>query len=219
MTKINSANNEEMSNAGSGICFVMAYPGADLQARHSDILDWCEENFWVYKSQYDKVRIIPLRDMYFLEEGTRDGTETIQFGNRSFVNLLLAMCILLLAFAVLNYINMTTALTGFRAKEMATRRLVGADKRSIFLKVIAESTLICGISMLVSRMLDYQVSIFKAITPVNVLLVLGFIVVLGVLSGIVPALLIQKAQPIEIVRGTLRLKTKTVYSKVIISCW
>lgn len=228
MTKINSANNEEMSNAGSGICFVMAYPGADLQARHSDILDWCEENFWVYKSQYDKVRIIPLRDMYFLEEGTRDGTGTIQFGNRSFVNLLLAMCILLLAFAVLNYINMTTALTGFRAKEMATRRLVGADKRSIFLKVIAESTLICGISMLlaillaealspaVSRMLEYQVSIFKAITPVNVLLVLGFIVILGILSGIVPALLIQKAQPIEIVRGTLRLKTKTVYSKVII---
>ena len=228
MPKINSAHDESMSNAGGGICFVMAYPGADLQARQSDILDWCEENFWVYKSQYDKVRIIPLRDMYFLEEGTRDGTETIQFGNRSFVNLLLAMCILLLAFAVLNYINMTTALTGFRAKEMATRRLVGADKRSIFLKVIAESTLICGISMLlaillaealspaVSRMLEYQVSIFKAITPVNVLLVLGFIVVLGVLSGIVPALLIQKAQPIEIVRGTLRLKTKTVYSKVII---
>ena len=228
MPKINSAHNESISNAGGGICFVMAYPGTDLQARQSDILDWCEENFWVYKSQYDKVRIIPLRDMYFLEEGTRDGTETIQFGNRSFVNLLLAMCILLLAFAVLNYINMTTALTGFRAKEMATRRLVGADKRSIFFKVISESTLICGISMLLaillaealsplaSQILKYQVSIFKAVTPVNVLLVLGFIALLGVLSGIVPALLIQQAQPIEIVRGTLRLKTKTVYSKVII---
>jgi putative ABC transport system permease protein len=50
---------------------------------------------------------------------------------------------------------------------MATRRLVGADKRSIFLKVISESTLICGISMLlaillaealcpaVSRLLEY----------------------------------------------------------------
>ena len=228
MTKINSANNEGMSNAGSGICFVMAYPDADLQARQGDILDWCEKNFWVYKSQYDKVRLIPLRDMYFLNEGIRYGSDTIQFGNRSFVNLLLAMCLLLLAFAVLNYINMTTALTGFRAKEMATRRLVGADKRSIFLKVISESTLICGISMLLaillaealapaaSRILEYQVSIFKAITPVNVLLVLGFIVILGILSGLVPALLIQKAQPIEIVRGTLRLKTKTVYSKVII---
>lgn len=228
MPKINSSHDEYMSNAGGGICFVMAYPGADLQARHSDILDWCEENFWVYKSQYDKVRIIPLRDMYFLNEGIRYGSDTIQFGNRSFVNLLLAMCILLLAFAVLNYINMTTALTGFRAKEMATRRLVGADKRSIFFKVISESTLICGISMLLaillaealaptaSRILEYQVSVFKAVTTVNILLVLGFILVLGILAGIVPALLIQKAQPIEIVRGTLRLKTKTVYSKVII---
>ncbi len=228
MPKINSSHDEYMSNAGGGICFVMAYPGADLQARHSDILDWCEENFWVYKSQYDKVRIIPLRDMYFLNEGIRYGSDTIQFGNRSFVNLLLAMCILLLAFAVLNYINMTTALTGFRAKEMATRRLVGADKRSIFFKVISESTLICGISMLLaillaealaptaSRILEYQVSVFKDVTPVNILLVLGFILVLGILAGIVPALLIQKAQPIEIVRGTLRLKTKTVYSKVII---
>lgn len=228
MPKINSSHDEFMSNAGGGICFVMAYPGADLQGRHDDILDWCEENFWVYKSQYDKVRIIPLRDMYFLNEGIRYGSDTIQFGNRSFVNLLLAMCILLLAFAVLNYINMTTALTGFRAKEMATRRLVGADKRNIFFKVISESTLICGISMLLaillaealaptaSRILEYQVSVFKAVTPVNILLVLGFILVLGILAGIVPALLIQKAQPIEIVRGTLRLKTKTVYSKVII---
>ena len=228
MPLINTSHDEYMSNAGGGICFVMAYPGADLQARHSDILDWCEENFWVYKSQYDKVRIIPLRDMYFLNEGIRYGSDTIQFGNRSFVNLLLAMCILLLAFAVLNYINMTTALTGFRAKEMATRRLVGADKRSIFFKMISESTLICGISMLLaillaealaptaSRILEYQVSVFKAVTPVNILLVLGFILVLGILAGIVPALLIQKAQPIEIVRGTLRLKTKTVYSKVII---
>ena len=228
MPKTNSSHDEYMSNAGGGICFVMTYPGADLQAKHDDVLDWLKENFWVYKRQYEEVRFIPLREMYFLEDGNRDGTGTIQFGNRSFVNLLLAMCILLLAFAVLNYINMTTALTGFRAKEMATRRLVGADKRSIFLKVIAESTLICGISMLlaillaealcptVSRLLEYQVSIFKVVTPVNMLLVLGFILVLGILAGIVPALLIQKAQPIEIVRGTLRLKTKTVYSKVII---
>ena len=228
MPKINSSHDEFMSYAGGGVCFVMTYPGADLQARQSDILDWCEENFWAYKSQYDNVRLIPLRNMYFLDDGNKDWTETIQFGNRSFVNLLLAMCILLLAFAVLNYINMTTALTGFRAKEMATRRLVGSDKRSIFLKVISESTLICGISMLLaillaealsplaSQILKYQVSIFKAVMPVNVLLVLGFIALLGVLSGIVPALLIQQAQPIEIVRGTLRLKTKTVYSKVII---
>ena len=228
MPKINSAHNEYMGNAAGGICFVMTYPGADLNTRHDDILNWLEKNFWIYQSNHDQVRLIPLRDVYFLEKGNFDWTGTIHFGNRDLVNLLLAMCLLLLAFAVLNYINMTTALTGFRAKEMATRRLVGADRRSIFLKVISESTVICGISMLlaillaealapvVSRMLEYQVSVFKAVTPGNMALVIGFVAVLGILAGIVPALLIQQAQPIEIVRGSLRLKTKTVYSKVII---
>ena len=228
MPKTNTSHDEFMSNAGGGVCFVMTSRGADLNAKRAEILNWCEENFWMYKNQYNEVRIIPLKEMYFLASANKDWTDTVQFGNRRFVNLLLAMCLLLLAFAVLNYINMTTALTGFRAKEMATRRLVGADKRSIFLKVILESTLMCGISMLLaillaealsplaSRILSYPVSIFKAVSPVNVLLVLGFIAVLGVLAGIVPALLIQRAQPIEIVRGTLRLKTKTVYSKVII---
>lgn len=228
MPKTNPSHDEHMNNAAAGICFVMTYPEADINARHDDILNWLEDNFWLYKSNCDQVRIIPLREVYFLKDGNYDWTGTINFGNRDFVNLLLAMCLLLLAFAVLNYINMTTALTGFRAKEMATRRLVGADKRGIFLKVIAESTIICGISMLLaillaealapsaSRLLSYPVSIFKAITPVNVLLALGFVVVLGILAGIVPAVLIQQAQPIEIVRGTYRRRTKTVYSKVII---
>lgn len=228
MTKTNSAHNEYMGNAAAGVCFVMTHPGVDLNAKHDELLAWLEENFWVYESNHDQVRIIPLRDVYFLENGNYEWNGTIQFGNRPFVDLLLAMCLLLLTFAVLNYINMTTALMGFRAKEMATRRLVGADKRGIFMKVITESTVLCGISMVlaillaealspaVSRMLEYPVSVFTAITPGNVLLVLAFVVVLGVLAGIVPALLIQQAQPIEIVRGTLRLKTKTVYSKVII---
>ena len=228
MPKVNPAHKEHMGNAAGGTCFVMTYPGIDLNDKHDELLAWLEENFWVYESNHDQVRIIPLRDVYFLENGNFDWNGTVHFGNRAFVDLLLAMCLLLLAFAILNYINMTTALMGFRAKEMATRRLVGADKRGIFLKVIAESTVLCGISMVlavllaealspaVSRMLEYPVSIFKAVTPGNVLLVLAFVVVLGVLAGIVPALLIQRAQPIEIVRGTLRLKTKTVYSKVII---
>ena len=228
MPKVNSAHNEDLGNASAGICFVMINPEIDLKELQGKLLDWMEENYWIYKAGCDKVRIIPLREIYFLEEGNKDWTGTIQFGDRDFVNLLLGMCLLLLAFAVLNYVNMTTALMGFRAKEMATRRLVGADKRGIFLKVISESTMICGISMLLaillaealaptaSRILEYQVSIFKAVTPVNVLLVLGFILVLGVISGIVPALLIQRAEPIEIVRGTLRHKTKTIYSKVII---
>lgn len=229
MPKFNPAHNERMDNAAAGLCFVMTYPGADLQARQNDMLDWMKQNWWVYRiGAFKDVRMIPLRDVYFLKEGNNEWTGALHLGNRSFVTLLLAMCLLLLAFAVLNYVNMSTALMGFRAKEMATRRLVGAGKSGIFLKIIAESTVVCFISMLLavvlgelfapaaSQLLNYQVSVFGAVSPVNILLVLAFIAVLGFVAGLVPALLIQKTQPIEIVRGTLRRKTKTVYSRIII---
>ena len=228
LTKTNSSHDERMSNAGAGVTFVMTYPGADLNARHDDILGWCEENFWVYKHQYDEVRIIPLRDMYFLKDGKSDWSETVNFGDRSFVNLLLAMCLMLLLFAILNYVNLSTALIGFRAKEMATRRLVGATKFGIFMKMIGESIVLCAVAMglavllaealapAVSQILEYQISVFGSVSVVNVLIVIALIVVLGFIAGVVPALLIQKAQPIEIVRGSLRLKTKTVYGPVII---
>ena len=229
MPKFNPAHNERMDNAAAGLCFVMTYPGADLQARQADMLDWMKQNWWVYRiGAFKDVRMIPLRDVYFLKEGNNEWTGALHLGNRSFVTLLLAMCLLLLAFAVLNYVNMSTALMGFRAKEMATRRLVGAAKSGIFLKIIVESTIVCFISMLLaivlgelfapaaSQLLNYQVSVFGAVSPVNILLVLAFIAVLGFVAGLVPALLIQKTQPIEIVRGTLRRKTKTVYSRVII---
>lgn len=227
--KFNSSHDEHMSNAAAGVTFVMTYPGADIMARHDDIVNWCEENFWIYKHKYDDIRIIPLRDMYFLKNGNYDWTGALNFGDRSFVNLLLAMCLMLLLFAILNYVNLSTALIGFRAKEMATRRLVGATKSGIFMKMIGESTLLCAVAMglaillaealspAATRVLDYQISIFGAVSLVNILVVIALMVILGFIAGIVPALLIQKAQPIEIVRGSLRLKTKTVYSRVIIT--
>lgn len=232
MTITNRANDERMSNAGSSICFVMAYPNADLPARHDDVLKWCRKNFWTYSSDYggeeNDVRIIPLRDVYFLSEGYEDYNDSLVMGNKTTVMLLGGMCFLLLLFAILNYVNMTTALSGFRAKEMATRRLIGATKGGIFLKMIVESTIICAAAMVVaillgealspavSKALNYDISIFKAVSPASVLVCVLFTVLVGVIAGIVPALIIQKAEPIEIVRGTLRLKTKTLYSKVII---
>ena len=225
--KVYPNHNEAMEQSNGGACFVMTYPGADLEARHNDIVNFLKDKYFIYKSgQSTDVRIIPLRKLYFTEDS--DGTSTICTGNRKVVNLLLTVCLVLLLFAVLNYVNLSTALIGFRAKEMATRRLVGATKTGIFMKMIGECMALCAVAMVLaillaealapsaSTLLEYPISVFKAASVGNVLLVVVFVVVLGFVAGLVPALLIQKAQPIEIVRGSLRLKTKTVYSRVII---
>lgn len=228
-TWVNSSNDERMSNAGSSTCFVMTHPGADLQARKADMLSYLQEIYWVYQYRdYNEVRIIPLRDLYFLSHAKEDYNAALHFGDRSLVRLLMTLCILLLLFAVLNYVNMTTALTGFRAKEMATRRLLGAGKGGIFLKIIGESVLVCAVAMLfalllaealsppASRMLGYRLPVLASLNPVTLPALAGFVLLVGLLAGFIPAAIIQQVQPIEIVRGMLRRKTKTVYSKVII---
>lgn len=89
----------------------------------------------------------------------------------------MAIGIVILLFAVINYVNLTAAQTGFRAKEMATRRLLGATKGEVVLKLILESTLMCCTAFAVAfllaeaaepyaaRLLGAKIDISAAATP------------------------------------------------------
>ncbi len=93
--------------------------------KEADMLEYFKEIWWMYKGYCSKVFLLPMKDIYFCG---CDEISCLNTGNKSFVNLLLTVCLVLLLFAMLNYINLTTAIIGFRAKEMASRRLLGASK-------------------------------------------------------------------------------------------
>ena len=129
----------------------------------------------------------------------------------------------------MNYINLTVAQAGFRAREMAARRLLGASRGDIFLKWMLESTLFCAAALLfassiaelfvpwASQLLGTKVAVWNDFSvPVAGWCLLA-VVVLGVISGLVPALLVARYQPIDIVRGTFRRHAKTVYGRVLIA--
>lgn len=230
MEEENRSNSSSMNNAAASICFVMTYQGTDFKAKEGDILDFYKEIFWPYRNNgiWDTVEVVPLKDIYFHASNLPDPTGSLLRGDLSVVEILLAVCLLLLLFSVLNYVNMTTALSGFRAKEMATRRLVGASKGEIFRTSMLESLIICGASTLVavllaqaispamSRLLEYKVSVFGSLSFSTVVICLLFTLTVSTISGLVPALMTRRVKPVEIVRGTLKLKTKTLYSKLII---
>lgn len=129
----------------------------------------------------------------------------------------------------MNYINLTVAQSGFRAREMAARRLLGASRGDIFLKWILESTLFCAAALIIassiaelfvpwaSQLLGSKVAVWGDISWPAAGWCLFTVVVLGVISGLVPALLVARYQPIDIVRGTFRRHAKTVYGRVLIA--
>ncbi len=227
LTETNAANDERMSNCGACVTFLLEREGADLQAKTPDILSFFKEIYWPYKGNvYSQVRLISLRELYF--EPVNNSYQ-LAHGSRSFMLILMGVGLVVLVFAVMNYINLTVAQAGFRAREMAARRLLGASQGNIFLKWILESTLFCAAALLfassiaelfvpwASQLLGTRIAVWDDISWPVAGFTLLTIIALGVISGIIPALFVSRYKPIDIVRGTFRRQTKTVYGRVLIA--
>ena len=170
--------------------------------------------------------IYNLPELYFNDEQWM-----FKQGNKPVLQMLTMVVLLLLVSAIFNYINLNMALSGKRAKEMATRRLHGATKGRIVLKYILESVsftavcfvlaflLACALFPMMNGLLknvgggdmsiDASLGQFVLIrfdwTVGVVAVYLAAIVFVGVLSGIAPAAIASRFEPIDVVRGTYRL--------------
>lgn len=168
---------------------------------------------------------MPLSEQYFAKAASYS---SLRKGDWRFVIVLMSVGFLILIFAVINYINLTVAQAGFRAKEMATRRLLGSSRGELFMRLMLESTLLTFISLVigvllalavvpfVNDLLQTRVDMNVLGRPVWLLALVSLTVVVGVLSGLLPAIIISSSKPIEVVRGTFRAKTKMVFSKFFI---
>lgn len=211
---------------GSTLSFLMLRPGASLEDKIEDLTSYCIESIPVFNFYGNtKAAIIPLDDLMFAPQNTGAGLQT---GDKSLLGILLAVVLAILMFAVTNYINLTVANTGFRAKEMATRRLLGSDGLGISLELIGESTLMVFISFIIGGALALlledkvavlfkgKIDILKDINFSTVSVSLLFIVLTGVISGIMPTVSLSRYKPIDVMKGSFRYHSKMVLSRIFI---
>lgn len=211
---------------GSTLSFLMLRPGASLEDKIEDLTSYCIESIPVFNFYGNrKAAIIPLDDLMFAPQNTGAGLQT---GDKSLLGILLAVVLAILMFAVTNYINLTVANTGFRAKEMATRRLLGSDGLGISLELIGESTLMVFISFIIGGALALlledkvavlfkgKIDILKDINLATVSVSLVFIILTGIISGIMPTISLSKYKPIDVVKGSFRYHSKMVLSRIFI---
>lgn len=211
---------------GSALSFLMMRPGASLEDKIEDLTSYCIESIPVFNFYGNtKAAIIPLDDLMFAPQNTGAGLQT---GDKSLLGILLAVVLAILMFAVTNYINLTVANTGFRAKEMATRRLLGSDGLGISLELIGESTLMVFISFIIGGALALlledkvavlfkgKIDILKDINFSTVSVSLVFIILTGVISGIMPTVSLSRYKPIDVVKGSFRYHSKMVLSRIFI---
>ncbi len=210
---------------------------ADVQAKVKALLHKNYDSSWGAE-KVDAWKVYRMDEAFFFT-GTSNGlTRT---GNVQLLRLLTIVVLLLLLSAIFNYVNLSLALTGKRAKEMATRRLLGADRTGILWKYIGESvafTAVCfAVALLLADLLapmvnslvstsdpdelmlgmgDTSVRLSFMMTPGYILAYLAGILVLGVINGLLPAFAASRFQPIDVIKGTLRRRNKMILNKVFI---
>ena len=203
--------------------FIKAVPNADraLLAEKVDAL--CKEKYdHIYSVFYkENVTMIRMDEIFFSETKCH-----LQQGDRSMLRTVVVVGLLLLLSALINYINLNVALVGKRAKEMASRRLLGAQKSAVVGRFLAESfwfTLGCFVVglLLANAIVPYVNDLLRADVAVRIPFTTGYllvyllmVVVVSLLAGILPALIVSQTKPIDVVKGTFRFRSRKELSRI-----
>ena len=223
-----SAYAESMNNAGSSVVFLMEREGCDLRSKTTAMRDYMKTFFWLYRMEAVKeVTLTPLSTLYYDAHECMLESGKLNHGNRDMAHLYVVIALLVLVFAIFNYVNLSVSLTTERSKEMATRRLLGLSRLQVFLKLIGESifftAIAFGVAYLLALVLQDKAMEMAAcpmglLKDTGIVTMIGFVLIIalvGALAGFVPASILSGYQPIDIVRGTFRRRVRQRWSHVL----
>jgi putative ABC transport system permease protein len=134
-------------------------------------------------------------------------------GNVTYVKALTLIAGFILLIACFNFVNLATAKSLQRAKEVGVRKTIGASRKQLMVQYISETVLITLISMVICVALTYlflpwlnaftekQITFNLFSNPLLAPLLLGLTILVGVLAGFYPALVLSGFQPIKVLKG------------------
>ena len=134
-------------------------------------------------------------------------------GNETSVKALTIIALFVLAIACFNFINLATARSFRRAKEIGVRKVVGAERKQLILQFISETVLLSVFSTIIAaivtsllipalnRFSGKSIEFNPFTNPTLCLLLLGGAVVIGILAGLYPALVLSGFQPIKVLKN------------------
>ena len=180
-------------------------------------------------------RLANVRDVHL---GPADGGGMRPGNDRASVAAMALVGLLILAMAVVNFVNLATARAGQRAREVALRKVVGASRRQLVTQFLGESILLVAAAMLVALALveallpsvnafldaDMQMSWLGA--GGMLLPALGLTLLIGLAGGLYPAFYLSRFQPARVLKanrssadpeGTGRLRNVLVVGQFAVS--
>ena len=194
--------------------YVRLKPGTDAKKLEGQLtqwlknyVDWSPEDFKRLESNHQGLKLQPITDIH-LKSKLRWELEAN--GNIEYVYMMIAAAILILIIGCINFINLTTAQSAERAKEIGIRKTLGAFRRQLIFQFTGESVLVAFCAMIVSIVLiELSLPLFNFITNDSlsfslgsllfILSVIGLLV--GIAAGLYPSLYLSAVKPTAVLKG------------------
>ncbi len=159
-------------------------------------------------------------DQTYLYSNFKDGY--ISGGRIEYVKLFSIVAIFILLIACINFMNLTTARSVKRAKEIGVRKVVGAVRGVLIRQFIGEAVLLSFLALLLALLVvTLLMPAFNSLTgkvlslPTNEtgfwIIIIGLALITGIISGSYPALFLSSFQPIKVLKGSFRFSTGSLW--------
>jgi putative ABC transport system permease protein len=162
--------------------------------------------------------LIPIKDIHLYSKRTQEFSPT---GTIEYVYIFSAIAIFILIIACVNFMNLTTARSANRAREVGIRKVLGTQKKNLIAQFLLESVFMAYISTVFAiaftfLLLPYfneiaakELDMKILLSPLFLLLLILLPVVVGIISGSYPALFLSRFMPAEIIKGKLSVGSKS----------
>ncbi|WP_374949099.1 ABC transporter permease [Mucilaginibacter sp.] len=161
---------------------------------------------------YFKLNLTPLTDIHL--KSNRDG-ELEANSNIQYVYIFLAIAVFILLIACVNFMNLSTARSANRAREVGVRKVLGSPRKYLIAQFLSESIIVTFAATLIAvagayillptfnnlagKDLAFTANTFAWLAPV----LLAAVIVIGCLAGSYPAFFLSAFQPIDVLKGKL----------------
>jgi putative ABC transport system permease protein len=206
------------------------YPVSQIEAQLPTFLDRRMHPSYApadYKSSKNtRLFLQPLTDIH-LHSHLDDEME--ENGDAGRVTVFAAIALFILLIACINYMNLSTARSSLRAKEIGIRKVSGALRQEIIVQFLSESVLLSYVALLLAvgltgltlpglnSITGLQLSTQPLLQPVILLVLLLTPLLVGILSGLYPAMFLSSFQPSKVLKGLLKVGSGSVsFRKVLV---
>ena len=173
--------------------------------------------------------LLPLKSVH---AGASDiGLDNVNYQkfNKNYTNIFSIIAIIVLIIACVNFMNLSTARSAERAKEVGIRKSIGARRFQVSLQFIGETVLLSLVALIISFLLvqlalpyinnlsqrDLRLPFMN--DPLLLLYIILGTVAVGVLSGIYPAIYLSSFQPVKVLKGSIQVgRNKGVFRNVLV---